>query len=139
MAARDKSVVSADIKHAVGRVILYAFQSRHVGRIQLLKPIRNAAFGVSKLYQPVDGRIRNKKRAIASVTRPCNGNRSAGGIRAFDQPGASIVHKLIAECREYGVAHRRNKVNRGTADKTYALAKRHFHLLINLKRLSVVV
>ena len=50
----DKSAVSADIKHAVGHVVLYAFQSRHVGRIQLLKPIRSAAFGVSKLYQPVD-------------------------------------------------------------------------------------
>jgi hypothetical protein len=54
MAARDKPVVSADIKHTVGCIVLHAFQTRHVSRIQLLKPIRNAALGVSKLYQPVD-------------------------------------------------------------------------------------
>ena len=52
--ARDKPAVSADIKHTVSRVVLHAFQTRHAGRIQLLKPIRNAASGISKLYEPVD-------------------------------------------------------------------------------------
>ena len=51
---RDKPAVSADIKHTVSRVILHAFQTRHAGRIQLLKPICNAASDISKLYQPVD-------------------------------------------------------------------------------------
>ena len=139
MAARNKPAVSADIKHTVCCVVLHAFQTGHVGRIQLLKPICNATFSISKLYQPVDWLIRDKKRTITPIAVPNCNYRSTIRIHAFYQSRALVVHKLITECHEYSVTNWREEINRGGADKTYALAKRYFYLLVNLKWLSVVV